>query len=101
MPRTKFRPETDSCAFSNTWTFDSTENATLTSLVTDAIGGEEWLDIDLPFSRLIRHVSKIELDGSKCSERLRNATTDPSTERDSNNMRKETRTDVCSTPTYE
>jgi hypothetical protein len=38
MSRTKFRPETDGYAFTNSWTFDSTEIATLTQLVTDAVG---------------------------------------------------------------
>src|SRR5258708_12941420 len=41
MPRTRFRPETDGYAFTNTWTFDSTEIATLRSLVSDAVGAIE------------------------------------------------------------
>jgi hypothetical protein len=41
MSRTRFRPETDGFAFKNTWTFDSTEIATLTNLVTDAVGAIE------------------------------------------------------------
>ncbi len=41
MSRTRFRPETDGFAFKNTWTFDSTEIATLTNLVSDAVGAIE------------------------------------------------------------
>jgi hypothetical protein len=41
MSRTRFRPETDGFAFKNTWTFDSTEIATLTSIVQDAVGAIE------------------------------------------------------------
>src|SRR5436305_12263564 len=39
MPSAAYRPETDSFAFSNTWSFDATETAILTTSVTDAVGG--------------------------------------------------------------
>jgi hypothetical protein len=37
MPRAHYRPETDGFAFTNSWTFDATETAILTKLVTDAV----------------------------------------------------------------
>jgi hypothetical protein len=37
MTRAHYRPETDGFAFTNDWTFDTTETATLTQLVTDAV----------------------------------------------------------------
>ncbi len=37
MTRAHYRPETDGFAFVNSWTFDATETAILTGLVTDAV----------------------------------------------------------------
>ncbi|WP_124665380.1 hypothetical protein [Burkholderia sp. Bp8998] len=41
MSRTRFRPETDGYAFSNTWMWDDTEKATVTQVVTDALAAVE------------------------------------------------------------
>jgi hypothetical protein len=41
MPRTKYRPEVDGYAFTNTWTWEPTDIATITGIVTDALGAVE------------------------------------------------------------
>jgi hypothetical protein len=41
MPRTKYRPEVDGYAFTNTWTWEATDIATITGIVTDALGAVE------------------------------------------------------------
>ena len=38
MPRTKYRPEVDGFAFTNSWTWEPTDIATITGIVTDALG---------------------------------------------------------------
>lgn len=39
--RTKYRPEVDGFAFANNWTFEPTDIATITGIVTDALGAVE------------------------------------------------------------
>lgn len=39
MPSAAYRPETDSFAFTNSWSFDATETATLRTIVTNTVGG--------------------------------------------------------------
>jgi hypothetical protein len=41
MPRTKYRPEVDGYAFTNTWTWEPTDVATITGIVTAALGAVE------------------------------------------------------------
>jgi hypothetical protein len=41
MPRTKYRPEVDGYAFTNTWKWEPTDIATITGIVTDALGAVE------------------------------------------------------------
>jgi hypothetical protein len=41
MPRTKYRPEVDGFAFTNTWTWEPTDIATITGIVTGALGAVE------------------------------------------------------------
>jgi hypothetical protein len=41
MSRTRFRPETDGFAFTNSWTFDSTEISILTNIVSTAVDAIE------------------------------------------------------------
>ena len=41
MPRTQYRPEVDGFAFTNTWTWEPTDIATLTGIVTGALGAVE------------------------------------------------------------
>ena len=41
MPRTKYRPEVDGFAFTNNWTWEPTDVATITGIVTDALGAVE------------------------------------------------------------
>jgi hypothetical protein len=41
MPRTKYRPEVDGFAFTNNWTWEPTDVATITGIVTGALGAVE------------------------------------------------------------
>ncbi len=41
MPRTKYRPEVDGFAFANNWTWEPTDIATITGIVTAALGAVE------------------------------------------------------------
>lgn len=41
MPRTQYRPEVDGFAFANNWSWEPTDIATITGIVTDALGAVE------------------------------------------------------------
>src|SRR5260370_911061 len=71
MTRAHYRPETDGFAFTNDWTFDTTETATLTQLVTDAV---DVIEIVLAPLILVAEGAVLHFEGGPGATWLRDQT---------------------------